>query len=382
MTCRLVLIAFLLFSALGLPPVLAAPARPAVPVQVQVHDVGEQIKLVLDWKGQVKTHVRSALNGQKRMVISLTPARLEGGNRKLPVRRGLIGVIDAVQLDPTTVRVTIPVMAPPVYSSSGRGPAGGMNLFISTMEVDRGSSAPAPKTADSPAPKPEPAVSPAPAPKPEPAVSPAPAPKPEPAVSPAPAPKPEPAVSPAPAPKPTASSGSQDLPDRTYSMVFTGQDLAEILRNLAEDLGLRAVLDPAVKGPVATTIANLDAASALEAILRTQSTPFAFEVKDGQLRVFPSRPRSAAPQPLPPTPAPGPAPVVTPPTSSLPDNTSQARAVFPIHGRQAGAVAEGLKALYPQVVFQVDERLNVILVEGEPDQVEQIRKVLSVFAQP
>ena len=358
MTCRLVLIAFLLFSALGLPPVLAAPARPAVPVQVQVHDVGEQIKLVLDWKGQVKTHVRSALNGQKRMVISLTPARLEGGNRKLPVRRGLIGVIDAVQLDPTTVRVTIPVMAPPVYSSSGRGPAGGMNLFISTMEVDRGSSAPAPKTADSPAPKPEPAV------------------------SPAPAPKPEPAVSPAPAPKPTASSGSQDLPDRTYSMVFTGQDLAEILRNLAEDLGLRAVLDPAVKGPVATTIANLDAASALEAILRTQSTPFAFEVKDGQLRVFPSRPRSAAPQPLPPTPAPGPAPVVTPPTSSLPDNTSQARAVFPIHGRQAGAVAEGLKALYPQVVFQVDERLNVILVEGEPDQVEQIRKVLSVFAQP
>ncbi len=382
MTCRLVLIAFLLFSALGLPPVLAAPARPAVPVQVQVHDVGEQIKLVLDWKGQVKTHVRSALNGQKRMVISLTPARLEGGNRKLPVRRGLIGVIDAVQLDPTTVRVTIPVMAPPVYSSSGRGPAGGMNLFISTMEVDRGSSAPAPKTADSPAPKPEPAVSPAPAPKPEPAVSPAPAPKPEPAVSPAPAPKPEPAVSPAPAPKPTASSGSQDLPDRTYSMVFTGQDLAEILRNLAEDLGLRAVLDPAVKGPVATTIANLDAASALEAILRTQSTPFAFEVKDGQLRVFPSRPRTAAPQPLPPTPAPGPAPVVTPPTSSLPDNTSQARAVFPIHGRQAGAVAEGLKALYPQVVFQVDERLNVILVEGEPDQVEQIRKVLSVFAQP
>jgi type II secretory pathway component GspD/PulD (secretin) len=165
-------------------------------------------------------------------------------------------------------------------------------------------------------------------------------------------------------------------------MVFTGQDLAEILRNLAEDLGLRAVLDPAVKGPVATTIANLDAASALEAILRTQSTPFAFEVKDGQLRVFPSRPRTAAPQPLPPTPAPGPAPVVTPPTSSLPDNTSQARAVFPIHGRQAGAVAEGLKALYPQVVFQVDERLNVILVEGEPDQVEQIRKVLSVFAQP
>ena len=203
-------------------------------------------------------------------------------------------------------------------------------------------------------------------------MSPAPAPKPEPAVSPAPAPKPEPAV----------SSGSQDLPDRTYSMVFTGQDLAEILRNLAEDLGLRAVLDPAVKGPVATTIANLDAASALEAILRTQSTPFTFEVKDGQLRVFPSRPRSAAPQGLLPTPAPAPASVVTPPTPSLPDSAAQARAVFPIHGRQAGAVAEGLKALYPQVVFQVDERLNVILVEGEPDQVEQIRKVLSVFAQP
>ena len=45
-------------------------------------------------------------------------------------------------------------------------------------------------------------------------------------------------------------------------------------------------------------------------------------------------------------------------------------------------MAEGLKALYPQVVFQVDERLNVILVEGEANQVEQIRKVLSVFAQP
>jgi len=45
-------------------------------------------------------------------------------------------------------------------------------------------------------------------------------------------------------------------------------------------------------------------------------------------------------------------------------------------------VAEGLKALYSNVLFQVDERLNVILVEGDPNQVEQIRKVLSVFAQP
>jgi type II secretory pathway component GspD/PulD (secretin) len=165
-------------------------------------------------------------------------------------------------------------------------------------------------------------------------------------------------------------------------MVFTGQDLAEVLTGLAEDLGLRAVLDPAVKGPVTTSIADLDAASALEAILRTQSTPFAFEVRDGQLRVFPSRSRSAVPQQgLSPTPAPKPEPIVTTPTSSLAGNT-QAREVFPIHGRQAGAVAEGLKALYPQVVFQVDERLNVILVEGEANQVEQIRKVLSVFAQP
>ena len=353
MISRLVLFAFLFFSALGLSPVLGAPARPSspIPVQVQVHNVGEQIKLVLDWKGPMKAHVRSALNGQKRMVVSLTPARLEGGNRKLPVRRGLIGVIDAVQLDPTTVRVTIPVMAPPVYSSSTRGPSGGLQLLISTMEVDRGTSAPATKPA--------------------PAASSAPATKPAPAASPAPAPKPAPAVSPAPAAKPAASSGSQELPDRSYSMVFTGQDLAEILRNLAEDLGLRAVLDPAVKGPVATTIANLDASSALEAILRTQSTPFAFEVKDGQLRVFPAGPPTSAP-----------VPVVNPAPSPMPDGTARARAVFPVHGRQAGAVAEGLKALYPQVVFQVDERLNVILVEGAPNQVEQIRKVLTVFAQP
>ena len=401
MNCRLVLISFLLFSALGLPPVLAAPARPkktappVVPVQVQVHDVGEQIKLVLDWKGQVKTHVRSALDGQKRMVIHLTPARLEGGNIKLPVRRGLIGVIDATQVDPITVRVTIPVMAPPVYSSSTRGPTGGLNLFISTMEVDRGTSAPPPKTASptpaskpaaaaSPAPasKPAAAASPAPASKPVAATSPAPASKPAAAASPAPVSKPEPAVSPPTALKPASSSRSQGLPERNYSMVFTGQDLAEVLTGLAEDLGLRAVLDPAVKGPVTTSIADLDAASALEAILRTQSTPFAFEVRDGQLRVFPSRSRSAVPQQgLSPTPAPKPEPIVTTPTSSLAGNT-QAREVFPIHGRQAGAVAEGLKALYPQVVFQVDERLNVILVEGEANQVEQIRKVLSVFAQP
>ncbi|NMA26818.1 MAG: hypothetical protein GX934_03560 [Burkholderiales bacterium] len=389
MNCRLVLISFLLFSALGLPPVLAAPARPkktappVVPVQVQVHDVGEQIKLVLDWKGQVKTHVRSALDGQKRMVIHLTPARLEGGNIKLPVRRGLIGVIDATQVDPITVRVTIPVMAPPVYSSSTRGPTGGLNLFISTMEVDRGTSAPPPKTASpTPASKPAAAASPAPASKPAAAASPAPASKPAAAASPAPVSKPEPAVSPPTALKPASSSRSQGLPERNYSMVFTGQDLAEVLTGLAEDLGLRAVLDPAVKGPVTTSIADLDAASALEAILRTQSTPFAFEVRDGQLRVFPSRSRSAVPQQgLSPTPAPKPEPIVTTPTSSLAGNT-QAREVFPIHGRQAGAVAEGLKALYPQVVFQVDERLNVILVEGEANQVEQIRKVLSVFAQP
>ncbi len=440
MISRFVLLAFLLFSTLGLVPALAAPARPAASsglpsVQVQVHDVGEQIKLVMDWKGQVAAHVRSALGGHGQMVIRLSPARLEGGNRKLPVRRGLIGVIEAVQIDATTVRILIPVMAPPVYTSSTRGPAGGLQLLISTMEVDRGASSPAPQPAatasPSPAPQPAATASPSPAPQPAATASPSPAPQPAATASPSPAPQPAATASPSPAPQPAAMAspspapqpaamaspspapqpaamaspspapqpaamaspspaprtaaapGSQALPDRSYSMVFTGQDLAEILSNLAEDLGLRPVLDPAVKGPVATTLANLDAASALEAILRTQSTPFAFEVKDGQLRVFPSRPRpQTSPAAGATAPAPAPQPAVTGARPEVGRDPTRAQAFFPIQGRKAATVVEGLKSLYPQALFQVDERLNVILVEAEPNQLEQIRKVLSVFAQP
>ncbi|MCR5662256.1 MAG: histone H1-like repetitive region-containing protein [bacterium] len=105
-----------------------------VPLDIKVSEAGDQVRLIVDWTGNVVSKVQKATSANGVMRIYFAPASIPEP-KKFTIQRGLLGNIKATQVGADTVRIDISVMNPPLYKTSQRNAKGGMQFIISTVET-------------------------------------------------------------------------------------------------------------------------------------------------------------------------------------------------------------------------------------------------------
>lgn len=366
--------------------VLAGPAL-AAPARIQLTEASGQVRLAIQAGRRVKHHLRTVRSPGAMLLLEVSPVRLRQG-QQFSVQRGLIESISVSQSGPESIQVRVKVLNLPRYQvlSSSQG----LTLVLSPTEMAPQASsprtvAPSGRAVATTPPRPSAATTPAaPAPSQPVAVAPPtgapPAAQPAAASPPTGTPPSTPSGAPAPqggaTPSPPSSrpvaltpqAGAAPSPSpaqpaayttRTYSLSVEKADLAGTLRGLAREMGLKPVIDPSVQGVVSVNFTGVDADTALRTVLA--GTPYRYEIADGALVVGRGSVSSVSPAPAPAPPALG---------------TALARDYFPVQNRPAREVMEALRTVIPEVSYEVDERLNIIMVAGSPADLERVRKIL------
>jgi len=164
-----------------------------------------------------------------------------------------------------------------------------------------------------------------------------------------PAPTPEATPLPAATPAPAQVAAAQ----RPISLTFEGGDLPSALTALAQKAGLKADIAPGVQGFVTASFTEIPLNQAVTTMLGQQSNLYEYSITDTTLKVW------------------GDGTPVTAKSGRI------AREYFPVKGTtKAADVVLGLKRAVPELTYSVDERLNQILAEGDPTDLERARKVL------
>lgn len=148
--------------------------------------------------------------------------------------------------------------------------------------------------------------------------------------------------------------------DRLVSLTYPSGDLAGALRALARAAGLQAQIDPGVKGSVTESFTEIPLNKAVSSILGKQTELYHYEITSSSLVVTASG-DSAGGSTLHP---------------NLPGNRGLVSDYFPIRQKPVAEVYQAAHRAFPELTYQVDERLNVLFAEGEPSVMERLRKVL------
>jgi MSHA biogenesis protein MshL len=83
---------------------------------------------------------------------------------------------------------------------------------------------------------------------------------------------------------PPAQSTIVGMPSIHVNVSANGNDVAEVIAGVARQVGLRAVIDPGIHGPITTTMQNV---SVNDAIMRLVGSRYQFRVQNGALVVSP-----------------------------------------------------------------------------------------------
>lgn len=324
--------------ALGL--LLALPAGATDPVPIAVTLKHERNRVTVQARADKPIHHNLRLSSSgKMLVLELAPARLKTGSAtRLRVERGLIGTLRVRQANAHTVQVLVPFVSAPRRTVRRTAEGRQLTLEISTSEMAADSAAGAVKSVP-PTPR---AGKPAAAKPAEPGTPP-----PEPPDE----PLGESAASPPQAPAAPAAAVPPAEQGRTYTHTFAGIEVREALATLAGEMGLSLEMDESIRGPVTLSFYNADADTAIRTVLASHPATLKHRIRDGRLEVWRER---EAPPPRP----------------------ARVREYFPITDTPAADVAEHVRSFVPGAVYRVDPRLNTILVEGTPEQVDRLRKIL------
>jgi len=170
---------------------------------------------------------------------------------------------------------------------------------------------------------------------------------------------------PPPAPNPARNNTDQ----RIISVAFINKDLPAAIREMAQAAGLEADVGPGVKGSVTATFKDAPLSQVISNVLGKQQDLYEFKIEGNRLRVFGDSTGAGAT--LMPT-------VTPPPTSdSLPKSGKLVSDYFPLKpDKPAKDLVAAIRRAVSDVEVIQDDRLNVLFVRGEAEDLEKVRNLL------
>ncbi|MCE7874824.1 hypothetical protein DYH09_31260 [bacterium CPR1] len=337
-------------------PVLAAAAT----TQFTVVAKSERVDLVFTSSAPI-TYKEKMISGSL-LGIEVSPAQLKPGTpKKVAIDKGLIQNV-ALEQRGDTVLVKLAVISRPRLLKA-RPEQGGRKLTLSYSTADIASSRPSGFSNLAPGKPARPATTSGAA---VPAIRPS-----APATSgsgtvPV---RPLAASTPTPsAPSPTAAT----IP--MINLTFQDAPLDDVFARIALQAGLMPQLDPSLTGSFTGSLVNVPLDQALQTVRQGQSIDCS--VQGGYLIVKPGVGRATAAGDPPSVTATTVEPVAAVPQPALPAGPI-ARDYYPIRNKPAMEVLQSARSVLPNIRYTVDERLNIIIAEGSPADIERLTTLLS-----
>jgi type II secretory pathway component HofQ len=161
------------------------------------------------------------------------------------------------------------------------------------------------------------------------------------------------------------------------NLTFQDAPLDDVFARIAQQAGLMPQLDPSLTGSFTGSLVNVPLDQALQTVRQGQSIDCS--VQGGYLIVKPALGRSTAagdPPSVTAAPAATVEPVAAIPQPALPAGPI-ARDYYPIRNKPALEVLQSARSVLPNIRYTVDERLNIIIAEGSPADIERLTTLLS-----
>ncbi len=260
-----------------------AYAAPATVSEVKVTDGTGTLKVEVLSNGAISNRTKTLSQPRKMIVVDLYPAVLgKSAKTSVDVNRGLVEKVRLVQYSDTTVRMYVDCISLPVYkvvSEGGRG----VTVAISSAMMSEAKDPKAPTTVAQ-----TPEVTPRPQPRPQPHVT-SPRPQPRPVARPASAM--EPVSAPVSALRPRRPAQRAYVPKpKLVSVDFVNADLVYVIKVLGKEMNKNVVVDPTVEGSVTVTLKSVPVEGALALILKMQENPYDYKVLNDQRTIVVASP--------------------------------------------------------------------------------------------
>lgn len=168
---------------------------------------------------------------------------------------------------------------------------------------------------------------------------------------------------------PASNSATTTLANPVQSTTAAGKvitftangDLRPVLESLAAQAGLKAEIDSNVSGNVYQGFREVPLNKIVSTILGQQSTLYDYSITDTTLKV--TAPAGAGKT------------IQLSPTAATPAGSGTSE-YFPIRDKVAAEILDAVRKQVPSLTYTLDERLNQILVEGDAQEIERLRKLL------
>lgn len=407
---------------------------------VKVSQKGQMLNVEVGATGRVQHRSKVLTSPQKFIVVDVFPAKLkEGVPATTEVNSGLVEKIRVAQYAENTVRVYVDVISPPEFKVTTAADAKGLTLAINANQMASGATqttpAAAPVAQEAPAKPPVAASTPSRVAQAPPRVAPS-----RPVVRSQSALEGQGSAPVSALRARQAPRLPKTPPQKLVTLDFVNADLVYVLKVLAKEMGRNIYVGPTVQGSVTVTLKNVPVEGAMALILQMQENEYDYKILDGPstrtvVVAPPDKLAEIADDILGKTKGPKfTGPVVR--MEYLLEEAPSAKVLeflkgsypnveFTAHPTMNGFYARGsredllqikrelanldripeppppplrefltvkygdvndvrtlLSTLVPDVVYNVDTRLNLIIAEGSPGAIDQVRELLAEIDRP
>jgi type II secretory pathway component GspD/PulD (secretin) len=277
------LLACLLAVGLLLPATTTAQAASATVSGVKITDGTGTLKVDVQATAPVSFRSKRLAEPRQMVVIDVWPAVLGSGARaQTDVNRGLVEKVRLAQYTPDTVRVYLDVISQPQLQVSPAPERRGLTVAVSTSQIAEAKVTKAPAATTVEATRPVPVH--------KPVAQTAPAPKPAPQAKAQSRPATPASVTRTPTSSASALRAQRPRPrpapaPKTVSIDFVNADLVFVVKALAQEMGRNVFVAPNVMGTVTVTLNKVQPEGALALILKMQENDYSYKIVDGTIVV-------------------------------------------------------------------------------------------------
>lgn len=406
---------------------------------VKVSQKGQMLNVEVGATGRVQHRSKVLTSPQKFIVVDVFPAKLkEGVPATTEVNSGLVEKVRVAQYAENTVRVYVDVISPPEFKVTTAADAKGLTLAINANQMASGATQTTPAAA--PVAQKAPVKAPAAAPAPRVAQAPARVAPTRPVVRQQSALEGQGSAPVSALRARQAPRQPKTPPQKLVTLDFVNADLVYVLKVLAKEMGRNIYVGPTVQGSVTVTLKNVPVEGAMALILQMQENEYDYKILDGPstrtvVVAPPDKLAEIADDILGKTKGPKIAAdavrmeylLEEAPAAKVLDflKGSYTNVEFTAHPTMNGFYARGsreellqikrelanldripeppppplreflsvkygdvndvrtlLSTLVPDVVYNVDTRLNLIIAEGSPGAIDQVRDLLAEIDRP
>ncbi|MGE0489883.1 MAG: hypothetical protein AB7S38_11825 [Vulcanimicrobiota bacterium] len=297
---------------------LLAPAL-AAPAEVKVVEKGDRIDVVVTTAGKTAGKTRE-VDSERFLELALPNTSV--GKKTIAVDKGLVSQVTTEQ-NGSTALVRVHFLSKPKASFKS---AGNEHIYsVSTVRMASSQARPtAPVAANPRAP-----------------------------VAPVQPVKPvTPTPRPAPAPAPAKPSG------KSVSLTLNNVAIREAITAMATQTGLKAEIPDSLTGSTSVSLTDIPLEIALDTVLGGKLGEYRYEITPSTLRILAS------------------GGVTVHPTAG-----GVAYEYYPFRDKSARDMMEAVKLAIPNLTYQVDDRLNILLAQGDPADLDRLTKLLQSMSQ-